>query len=128
MRKKAPLFTPEELEELRRADAEMDRMPCENAEYLARSKRTMAELGAEIRNIRKALGWSQQELAEKIGLCRTNVYKWERGERPPRLDLLADAAPEFERLIEKEKPSPAATTPETADKKDKHNKVHLFKV
>jgi transcriptional regulator with XRE-family HTH domain len=36
-------------------------------------------LGLRIRSTREALGWRQQELAEKIGLTRTSVVNIEAG-------------------------------------------------
>tara|TARA_Y100001938_G_C7983488_1_gene375645 strand:- start:468 stop:776 length:309 start_codon:yes stop_codon:yes gene_type:complete len=39
----------------------------------------------EIRQRRENLGWSQQELAEKVGAPSSSVYKWEKGmSRPSR--------------------------------------------
>jgi ribosome-binding protein aMBF1 (putative translation factor) len=49
------------------------------------------------RNLAEARGWeglSQKELAQRISRNQTDVARWERGERVPRLDYvvkLADA-------------------------------------
>lgn len=34
----------------------------------------------EILRIRKRLGWSQQRLADAVGVARNSVARWERGE------------------------------------------------
>jgi transcriptional regulator with XRE-family HTH domain len=49
-------------------------------------------LGLAIRERRRALGLSQDALAERSGLDRLNVGRIERGERSPRLDTLARIA------------------------------------
>lgn len=36
-------------------------------------------LGDKIVKLRKQNGWSQEELAEKLGISRQSVYKWESG-------------------------------------------------
>ena len=35
--------------------------------------------GDEIRKLRKAKGWTQQELADKVGVTKTTVLDWEKG-------------------------------------------------
>ena len=37
----------------------------------------------KIRQARQANGWSQQELAEKVGAPASSVYKWEKGLSKP---------------------------------------------
>ena len=37
----------------------------------------------KIRQARQANGWSQQELAEKVGAPASSVYKWEKGMSKP---------------------------------------------
>ena len=39
--------------------------------------------GNEIRKLRKRLGLTQQQLADKLGVDRTTVSRWERGEVEP---------------------------------------------
>ena len=39
--------------------------------------------GPEIRELRKALGWTQQRLAEACGVTRRAVIFWEQGQREP---------------------------------------------
>lgn len=36
-------------------------------------------MGQRIREKREAMGWSVEDLAEKIGVARQTIYKWERG-------------------------------------------------
>lgn len=36
---------------------------------------------AELKSIRAALGWSQQRLAEELGVQRNTVNRWEMGTR-----------------------------------------------
>lgn len=54
----------------------------------------MVTIGERIRELRKANKWTQQELAEKLGLDRTTISKWERqgGSEPDNLTItkLAD--------------------------------------
>ena len=45
-------------------------------------------LGGEILAARQALGWSQAELAEAVGVDRKTVGLWERGETVPSFDNL----------------------------------------
>lgn len=41
--------------------------------------------GSQVRQIRRSLGWSQEELASRVGLDRTYISGVERGERNPGL-------------------------------------------
>ena len=43
------------------------------------------EIGKKIMNLRKKSGLSQEELAEKIGVARQTISKWELGETSPDL-------------------------------------------
>ncbi|MGJ3522413.1 helix-turn-helix domain-containing protein [Nitratidesulfovibrio sp. D1] len=49
--------------------------------YSAEEKQCLIELGAAIRHFREALGWSQEQLAERVELHRTYIGGVERGER-----------------------------------------------
>jgi HTH-type transcriptional regulator / antitoxin HipB len=50
--------------------------------------RTAYQLGQAIVDRRCALGLSQQELADELGVYRTNLSKLERGEATIQLELL----------------------------------------
>lgn len=45
-------------------------------------------LGLNIKRVREALGWSQEELADRAGLHRTYVSGVERGIRNPTVTVL----------------------------------------
>lgn len=45
-------------------------------------------LSEKIMDLRKKSGWSQEELAEKLGISRQSVSKWETGESVPDLDKI----------------------------------------
>ena len=57
-------------------------------------------IGTEIRRCRKALGWTQIELARRIGVHNTWIYKVETGQKDPSLKLLRDIGMEFQRAGE----------------------------
>ena len=44
---------------------------------------TTQDLGARIRAARQAAGLSQEKLAERLGLTRQAVIKWETGQSAP---------------------------------------------
>ena len=44
--------------------------------------------GARLADLRKRRGYSQEALAEKLGLSRQAISKWERGESSPDTDTL----------------------------------------
>ena len=46
------------------------------------------ELGQRIQQLRKAKGFSQEELADRVGVSRQAVSKWERAESSPDTDNL----------------------------------------
>lgn len=48
----------------------------------------MVEIGSQIRTARKAKGWTQTDLAKKIGVSFTTVASWEQGKNKPRLPAL----------------------------------------
>ncbi len=45
-------------------------------------------LGARIKAVRKERGWSQEQLAERVGISTQYVSNIERGKENPTLDLL----------------------------------------
>jgi len=47
-----------------------------------------AALGARIKALRKQQGWSQEQLAERVGISTQYVSNIERGKENPTLDLL----------------------------------------
>ena len=54
------------------------------------------QVGARIRELRNARGWSQEELAERAGLHSTFIGQVERGERNLALSNLKKLADAFE--------------------------------
>jgi transcriptional regulator with XRE-family HTH domain len=46
------------------------------------------ELGLGIARLRQRKGWSQATLAQRLGVNRFSLGKWERGVRPPTLEHL----------------------------------------
>ena len=49
-----------------------------------------------LRELREAQGWTQGELAERLGVDAGTVGKWERGRTRPRLGYLLSMARLFE--------------------------------
>lgn len=45
-------------------------------------------IGEKILNMRKARGWSQEELAERVGVTRQAVSRWESGSAKPDADKI----------------------------------------
>ena len=45
-------------------------------------------IGEKILNLRKARGWSQEELAERVGVTRQAVSRWESGAAKPDADKI----------------------------------------
>lgn len=50
------------------------------------------ELGNRLADLRKEHGYSQEELADKLGVSRQAISKWERGEASPDTDNLIELA------------------------------------
>lgn len=53
-------------------------------------------LGQKIREIRKAKGWTQKELAERLGMTTAQISRWEHDHVTPRVKNLQDLAGVFE--------------------------------
>ena len=43
----------------------------------------MLELRAKVRELRRKLGWAQEDLAREIGVSLSTVQRWERKETNP---------------------------------------------
>lgn len=75
------------------------------------------EFREELPRARKARGWSQEDLAARVGVSRQAVSKWEMGDAAPdlqKLVALADALDmSLDTLCGREPPAPAAA--DTAD-------------
>ncbi len=56
---------------------------------------TKTKLGNKIQKIRKQLGYSQEELAEKIKISRTHMGHIEQGRKSPSLKLMEKLASEL---------------------------------
>ena len=52
------------------------------------SRRLLNELGKRITNLRKRKSWSRLKLARRLGVPRSRVGFWERGEHAPPIELL----------------------------------------
>ena len=52
-------------------------------------------VGKQIKHYRKAKGWTQAELAEKLGLKRSALGAYEEGRSEPRLETLVAMAQRF---------------------------------
>ncbi len=50
------------------------------------------DLSQRIRSARRDLGWTQQQVAHKVGITVRSVSGWERGKSIPHLDTLAALA------------------------------------
>ena len=57
-------------------------------------------LGESIRKLRKESGFTQEQLAEALGVSVSAVHKWESGKATPELEMLVDIAGFFEVSID----------------------------
>ena len=55
----------------------------------------LTALARQIHNFRRDRGWSQPELAEKVGSSATMIGRYERGEMTPAVDVVAKLAEVF---------------------------------
>lgn len=98
------------------------------------------EIANRLLQYRKRMGLSQEELAEKIGVSRQAVSKWERAEAAPDTDNLIELSKVYgvslDEMLkgesEKEAEDTAPEQPESAEEpdseepaKEKHEKVHI---
>jgi transcriptional regulator with XRE-family HTH domain len=60
----------------------------------------ISTVGKQIRHYRKAHGWTQAQLAEKLGLKRSALGAYEEGRSEPRLETLVAMAQRFEVSID----------------------------
>jgi len=60
--------------------------------YFQMEEISLNELGKRIREKRKALGWTQEVLAEKAGIDRSYIGGVERGERNLTFTILCEIA------------------------------------
>ena len=57
-------------------------------------------LGESIRRLRKGSGFTQEQLAEALGVSVSAVHKWESGKATPELEMLVDIAEFFETSVD----------------------------
>ena len=81
------------------------------------------ETANRLYELRKQQGLSQEELAEKLGVSRQAVSKWERSEASPDTDNLIALAKIYgltlDELVYGEKAGEEKTAPETEPKNEK---------
>ena len=53
------------------------------------------ELSGKILQLRKALGLSQEQLAEQVGVSRQSISKWETGQSAPELEKIVELSRVF---------------------------------
>ena len=70
------------------------------------------ELGLRIAGIRKRRGWSQSQLAARLGVPRDRLSKWERGMNAPSLDDLSGLSEVLEVPLEELGPAAESLHPE----------------
>lgn len=56
-------------------------------------------LADKIVNLRKRAGWSQEELAEKMGVSRQSISKWEGAQSVPDMNRILKLSEVFLSLI-----------------------------
>ena len=57
-------------------------------------------LGESIRKLRKDAGFTQEQLADALGVSVSAVHKWESGKANPELEMLVDIAEFFETSVD----------------------------
>ena len=66
------------------------RLECERMGRPAQTPRPA--YGQHLAELREAVGLTQQQLAEKLGVPQSNITFWERSEKPPRGEVLPKLA------------------------------------
>ena len=61
-----------------------------------RNERIRARLGQNVRRLREAKGWSQEDYADRAGIHRTYVSDIERGKRNPTVTVVEKLAKPLE--------------------------------
>ena len=107
--RRRPLFTPEELEEIRRADEEMGRGPgrrdrertnAASRAYHAANRDKCARVGERLRLWRKAHRMNQTELGAILGISRVTVCYWETGAVPIEFNRIQERCPQIMEAFE----------------------------
>jgi transcriptional regulator with XRE-family HTH domain len=57
-------------------------------------------LGQKIAELRRSKGWTQTQLAEKVGVHPSHITRWERDKNQPSATALSELAQHFEVSIE----------------------------
>ena len=52
----------------------------------------MSNFGENLKEIREDRGYSQQDLAKELNICRENISKWETGKISPQLKWVYEIA------------------------------------
>jgi transcriptional regulator with XRE-family HTH domain len=58
-----------------------------------------------MRAIRQRAGWTQEQIANVLGVDRTAIIKWEKGNQYPRFNILVQLVRLLDNLQLQEKPS-----------------------
>ena len=88
-------------------------------------------LSKRIFELRKAKGLSQEQLAEKIGVSRQSISKWESGESTPEMERLVELSKVFnvttDYLLKPNEGDNLAIRAETIEKKQEHVQADIQK-
>jgi transcriptional regulator with XRE-family HTH domain len=60
----------------------------------------MKDIGLKIRNERKSLGWSLEQMAKKLGISPMTLHRIETGKRSPSVAMLAEISHHLRRPID----------------------------
>lgn len=85
-------------------------------------------IGMNIKYLRTKFGMTQEELAEKLGVSRQTVAKWECGESLPDVRKCADMSVLFDVSIDAMASMPLDEQKDTEDYKDGKNVFGIVKV